>query len=305
MFKALNPTTYFLELAYTSSMLWFIVYCVINIVLLIGVILFIVLAYEGLHDLINSSRSNIKYERKTLENKNQFKSLLNIEFKRLFNSRLYFLNSCIGGILLILMSIMISISFSDMKDEVMNEFGNYIHLISILSMLILGMSTPATSSINMEGKCFWLTKTLPIDYKVYARVKIATSAIILGVCSLISSMIFIVVIQPSIIQSIAIIFLPLLYVIAISSFDLLINLYFYKLNWKNEQEAVKNSAAALLSILAGFILTFIVGIIVIVLSLININLGILLSIIILGLLAGLLYFIDIKIIDKRINLIEQ
>jgi ABC-2 type transport system permease protein len=305
MFKILNPTSYLLELSYTSSVLWFIVFCIINILLLAAVIAFIALSYEGLHDLINSSKSNIKYERKKLENKSQFKALLSLEFKRLFNSRLYFLNSCIGGILVVLMSVMLGISFSEVDKQLITELGDFIHLIAIILMFILGMSTPAACAINMEGKCFWIAKTLPIDYRVYAKAKIATSVIFLGLCSLVASIILVAFIQPTFIQAIAIIALPILYVIAISSGDLLINLFFYKLNWKNEQEAVKNSAATMLSMLAGFISAIIIGIIMFVLSLINMYLSVLVSLIALGVLAWLLYYTNMQIITKRIETIEQ
>jgi ABC-2 type transport system permease protein len=254
--------------------------------------------------MVNTVKSNVKYERKKLENKNQFKALLSIEFKRLFNSKLYFLNSCIGGILVVIMSVTLGISAKDALPQ-LGELKKYIHFVALISMLVLGMATPASCSINMEGKNFWITKTLPIDYKVYVKAKVATSVIILGICSLVASVIQIVFIQPNIIQSIAIIVLPLLYVIAISSGDLLINLFFIKLNWKNEQEAVKNSAATLLSMLAGFVLTIIIGVSLVLLSFVSMYLGILVTTIIVGILAGLLYFINIQIIDKRIELIEQ
>ena len=290
MFKFLNPTSILLELAYTSSFVWFVGYCIINVLLLIGITVFLALSYDGLHTVINTVKSNVKYERKKLENKGQFKALLSIEFKRLFNSKLYFLNSCIGGILVVIMSVTLGISAKEVLPQ-LGELKKYIHLVALISMLILGMATPASCSINMEGKNFWITKTLPIDYKVYAKAKMATSVIILGACSLIASIIQIIFIQPSIIQSLAIIVLPILYVIAISSLDLLINLFFTKLNWKNEQEAVKNSAATLLSMLAGFVLTIIVGASLVLLTFVSMYLSILVTTIIVGILAWLLYFI--------------
>jgi ABC-2 type transport system permease protein len=200
---------------------------------------------------------------------------------------------------------MLGISFSEVDKQLITELVDFIHLIAIILMFILGMSTPAACAINMEGKCFWIAKTLPIDYRVYAKAKIATSVIFLGLCSLVASIILVAFIQPTFIQAIAIIVLPIFYVIAISSGDLLINLFFYKLNWKNEQEAVKNSAATMLSMLAGFISAIIIGIIMFVLSLINMYLSVLVSLIVLGVLAWLLYYTNMQIITKRIERIEQ
>lgn len=304
MFGFLNPTTFLLELAYTSSFVWFIVYCGLNILLFVVTTLFLALSYESIHVMINTVKSNVKYERKKLENKNQFKALLGIEFKRLFNSKLYFLNSCIGGILLVIMSVSLGVSAKDIMME-LGDIKDYLHLVALFIMFILGMTTPAACSINMEGKTFWITKTLPIDYKVYAKVKIATSVIILGLCSVISSIVLIIFLEPNIIQSLAILVLPLLYVVAISSLDLLINLFFTKLNWKNEQEAVKNSASTLISMLSGLILPILIGIIYILLNFVSMYLSILVTTIIVGIIAWLLYFINIRIINNRIELIEQ
>ena len=304
MFRYLNPTSILLELSYTSSFVWFGVYCLINILLLIGVTFFLALSYESIHVMINTVKSNVKYERKKLENKGQFKALLNIEFKRLFNSKLYFLNSCIGGILAIIMSITLGASAKETISE-LGDLTKYFHLLALLSMFILGMSTPASCSINMEGKNFWITKTLPIDYKVYVKAKIATSVIILGACSIVSNAALIVMLKPSVIQSLGIILIPLLYVIAISSFDFFINLFFTKLNWTNEQEAVKNSASTMLSLLAGIILPILFGACLVLLTFINVYLAVIATIIIVGLFAAVLYFINVRIIEKRMEIIEQ
>ena len=304
MFKFLNPTSFFLELAYTSSFSWFIVYCVLNFVLLIGVTLFLALSYEGLHVMTNSVKSNNKYERKKLENKGQFKALVGLELKRLFNSKLYFLNSCIGGIMAVIVAVTLGSQIGNLTSQ-LEQFRGYLHLAVLVLMMILGMTTPASCSINMEGKTFWLTKSLPIDYKIYAKAKIFTSVLILGVCSIVSSTILIMFIQPGIIQSIAILLLPILFLIAISCLDFLINLFFIKINWKNEQEAVKNSASVALSILAGLVLTIVIGIVLILLSFISINLAILVTILITLLLSWILYLVIARIINKRIEAIEQ
>jgi ABC-2 type transport system permease protein len=111
--------------------------------------------------------------------------------------------------------------------------------------------------------------------------------------------------KPSVIQSLGIILIPLLYVIAISSFDFFINLFFTKLNWTNEQEAVKNSASTMLSLLAGIILPILFGACLVLLTFINVYLAVIATIMIVGLFAAVLYFINVQIIEKRMEIIEQ
>ena len=303
LFKVLNPTSLLLELTYTKSGIFYIIYCIVNLVLLIGITLFLSLSYTPIHEMINVTKSNVKYERKKLENKGQFKTLLGLELKRIFNSKLYFLNSCIGGILLLIASISISVSSSEFL-SLLGEYKDYIHLISIVSMFILGMATPSASSISMEGKCFWITKSLPIDYQVYAKVKVLASVIIQGICSVISSIVLIVFFKPNITQAFGIVLIPLIYIVIYSNIGLLINQFFYKLNWTNEQQVVKNSSAVLLSMLAGFILTILIGVIIILLTLVNIDLAIFGTFIFMVITSRLLLKLNLHLIDKRINIIE-
>ena len=156
----------------------------------------------------------------------------------------------------------------------------------------------------MEGKCFWITKSLPIDYQVYAKVKILASVIIQGICSVISSIVLIVFFKPNITQSFGMVLIPLIYIVIYSNIGLLINQFFYKLNWTNEQQVVKNSSAVLLSMLAGFILTILVGGIIILLTLINLDLAIFGTFISMVITSRLLLKLNLHLIDKRINIIE-
>lgn len=304
MFKALNPTNYLLELAYTKSFAFYTLYIAINIVLLVAVILFIALSYTKLHDLIEGAKSNVKYERKTLETKGQFKTLAGIEFKRLFSSKMYFMNSSMGAIMIIIMSVIFVVSSKESL-EALIDINSFAHFVVIISMLVLGIQTPAACSINIEGKNFWIVKHLPINYKTYSKVKLFVSSVVLGVGALISSLIFIVFLKPSLIQVVAIIIIPLLFVFIASSIGLIINLYFYKLNYQNEVEAVKNSASVFISMLAGFVLAVIFAVALVLLSFINTLMAVCVTIGLMSIVVIVLYLININIIEGRIQAIEQ
>ena len=83
------------------------------------------------------------------------------------------------------------------------------------------------------------------------------------------------------------------------------NLYFYKLNYKNEQEAVKNSASTSISILVGFVGTIIVGASLIGLTFINMYLAIFFTIALLVAGSITMYLVLLKIVERRVLIIEQ
>ena len=76
-------------------------------------------------------------------------------------------------------------------------------------------------------------------------------------------------------------------------------------NWKNEQEVVKNSSAVIISMLLGLVTPVIIGAILVLLSFIYIPLAIIITIVIVIILVLLMYLILTKIIDKRIETIEE
>ena len=260
----INPAMYFVILAHSTNYAFIAIFVAINIVSLIVVILVFALFFDRLHEMVSALKSDYKYVRKQLKTKNELKTLLGLEFRRLVSSKMYFMNSAAGLIMAVIMSVFIGLAFMPNspifgKPEVA-EFGKqYAFFGGVIIAFGISMSNTCTVGISIEGKNFWLIKSLPINYKKYMWAKILLSLILILPVSLISSTVIVLFIMPDWQSILAIYFVPIFVTLFNVFVGLLINLSFYKLRWTNEQEVVKSSTAVWLSMLVGFLSVIIIA----------------------------------------------
>lgn len=305
----LNPTLFLVQLAYLENYAYIGLFLLANIVLSVLVVCFIALLFDRIYTIINSYRSNTTYVRKKLESKGQFKTLLHSEYRRFFTSKYYFINSISSGICAIVMSGLFAFMFSKYSfiegiEEELDNFRQYGYFFTLIIAFGIGIATPASASISIEGGNFWMIKSFPIDYKKYALAKLVVSVSVLGVCSIVSSVLIIALLQPSVFSCIMLIITPLLYVALTSVIGLLINLSYYKLNWKNEQECVKNSAGVVISMLLDWVVMIVLAIVLIGGSVIHIYLGGIAAAVVLFLALIIFYLILMNGIERKIQRIE-
>lgn len=261
MFKWFNPTNVLLSI--DIPVINYLLYVIVNVIILIGVIGLLTFFYDYIHDLLSTAR---KTKRKTPQKdvlvNTPSKSLLKIEFKRYFSSKGYLLNTIIGGVMSVILITMavIGISGEDMKPEDLEIIKMFIPYLSIAIMWFVGMSTPAASAISIEGKNFWLIKSLPIDYKKYLRTKILLSEFVLAPFALVSSIILILVGEKNMVSILLILLLPQLYLLSMNYISLVLNTRFYKFSWSNEMEVVKQSKCVFFVMLIDFVYTLIIAV---------------------------------------------
>ncbi|MCR5092003.1 MAG: hypothetical protein K6B51_04855, partial [Bacilli bacterium] len=263
IFKWLNPTFILFEMALTTNPLIAIAFAGINVLVLAGTILFLALCFDRLHDIVSSASLKPHKADVTMANKNETRTLLSLEFKRLMGSKMYFANAIMGAIMAIVGSSIFLFTMKRAFDSSSAEVQAAMNLLIIpifivISSWILGMSSPSVSAISIEGKHFWLIKSLPIDYRKYMRVKLLFPLILYVPASLIASTIAVIFCHESVLDIVMAYLIPLSYVVLTTFMGLIINLRHYKLKWSNETEAVKNSIAVLIALLidVGIIIVF-------------------------------------------------
>lgn len=303
-----NPTMFFVRAAFTVNPLYYILFVASNGVALALAVAFIALLFDKVYELSNSGKSSNKYVATKLKNKGQTKALFVHEIKRYFSSKLYCLNTIMSGIVSVIMVAGVSFALRGLltSSEETAVLKDYLYIGSFLIIFAIGISTPASVSISMEGSSFWLVKTLPINYKTLARVKILMSSLILGVFSVISSLIMAIVFQPGIFDTIVIFLAPLLYLIGASGLGLFINLNFYKLKWTNEAEVVKNSSAVIISMLADIGICIAFGAAAIVPGIfVSPYAGMIMLFILSVTFSALFYYIPVSSVESKIRKIED
>ncbi|MBQ9457550.1 MAG: hypothetical protein IJU64_03465 [Bacilli bacterium] len=270
--KWVNPAYGLIELSVSISWFFLFAYMGVNVLAVIFTVLFFSLSYEKLHDLVSSISYKPKAVHASSKNKNETKLLLSLETKRLLSSRIYFINSCMGAIMAIVGTVVFLISMKNGMDNASPENPEAAELISLMvipimitiSCMILGLTSPAASGISIEGKSFWIMKSLPIDYKKYMHVKLLFPLLIFVPAALLTSTIAVIFFHNYVEDIIFAFLIPLAYVVLNTIIGLWINLRHVKLKWNNEAEVVKNSAAILIGLLLDFALTIVMGAILIV-----------------------------------------
>ena len=194
----------------------------------------------------------------------------------------------------VIMSAFISVALSkvspfNLSEQIQEYVQTYAFAGGVIICFGLGMTTTCSVGISIEGQNFWLVKSLPIDYKKYMWAKLLLSLTLMIPVSLICSTLMVAFIQPSWEAIIAIYVLPILYSFLNVFISLLVNLRFYKLKWRNEQEVVKSSSAVVLSMLFGFATELVLAGLLIGLGVISPYIGIFVSMGVL-VLADILFF---------------
>ena len=267
--KWVNPSYIFVELAITQSNLFFIAYIGSNVIVAILSILFLAVFFDKLHEIVSSVSMKKNYVRKDLKIKSPEKTLFTLEFKRLVNSKLYFMNSIMGSIMSIMGTSVFLITFTQSMAKAKDAASLaamqavVIPMFILFASMIIGLANPTTGSINIEGKNFWIIKTLPISYKTYLRNKLRFSFILTIPACLIASTVAVIVKHDNWIEIVASYLLPIIYVILNSLIGMITAINHPKLKWSNETEAVKNSASVVISLIINFGITIILGTILI------------------------------------------
>ena len=249
--KWINPSYLFIESYIAGNKIFLLVYVAVNIVVAIGSILFISLFFDRLHDIVSSMSMKEKYVRKDLKVKSPERVLLGLEFKRLANSKFYFVNSIMGMIMCILSCVVFVVSFnagmSGQSDEtVLSMTIAALPICAAVSLMIIGMSNPTTGCINIEGKNFWIIKTLPVDYKKYLRNKLLFAFALTIPGTLIASVIAVIFYHYEPISIVGAFVVPASYAVMNALIGIHVALKHPKLKWTNEAEAVKNSASVVI-----------------------------------------------------------
>ncbi|GHT57159.1 hypothetical protein FACS1894109_08450 [Spirochaetia bacterium] len=177
------------------------------------------------------------------------------ELRRFASSPVYMLNAGIGAVLLITAAI--SFLFTDMS-AIEASFGLPWFLsrtsfaLPFFPAIFAAMTTSTSASISLEGKTRWLISSLPVKTGRIFAAKIALNLTIMVPAILIAAPLFARALFLAG-MSLAFVFItPLVYAILTAVLGLAINLRFPKYDWTTEQQAVKQSASVILTMLAGF-----------------------------------------------------
>ncbi len=188
------------------------------------------------------------------------------ESRRFFSTPIYALNMGLGPVLLLVLGIASLFYGDEIKSYILTFQTSGINIgYEMLILIIIGFSLTMTYttaiSLSLEGKNFWILKSLPIKPKTIMHGKMMFN-VLLGLPPAIFALLLF---SYSIEVNTLVIFIMLLLIItfsfAITVYGSIVNLFVPKFEYRNPAEVVKQSAGTLLGLFGSFIILILNGLI--------------------------------------------
>lgn len=202
---------------------------------------------------LNASSAKNNYTIRELKTASPVIALFYRELKRYFASSIYVSNTLIGYILMAVAAIALLIMGPE-KLEAAMKLPGVIEKALPIAIGAMGAIMPTTAaSISMEGKQWWIAKTIPVKSKDIFDSKILVNLAIAFPCYIIAVILSILAVKPSFIGGVWIVLIPAVYILFSAVAGITVNLAFPVMKWDNETTVVKQSASGLVAMLVSFI----------------------------------------------------
>lgn len=196
------------------------------------------------------SHSTTKYEEKSLKVSSPFKAMYKREFDRYFSCTIYALNSTIGMVLLLVVSLLLLFIDPVIVEQQSGIVGLSQMLRGVLPLVIavfITMTSTASASLSLEGKSRWIMCSTPVRAIDIFNSKIAVNLTVICPFVLISAILLGFKMEISLIQAIFLCAIPTVYACFISVLGMYMNVKFPKYDWTSEYYAVKGGAISVLA----------------------------------------------------------
>lgn len=262
-------------------------------------------SFKSISARLQESYKRANYKLKEVKSSSQLMALFKKEIKRYFASPIYVVNTIIGPLLLLGVSIATLFLGEDVittifEVEVIKEIMPLFIIVIVCG--ILAMSCTTNSSISLEGKNLWILKSSPIKPVEIFKAKIMVNLMLILPSVAIADIIFTFSLKLSINQLIWLIIISILYSFVVPILGIIVNLYFPNLNWVSETSVVKQSASVLIQMLISASVVAVPTVIFIYGNISNVTmflLGVLIyEALLLGILITLLNTISVKLFNR-------
>lgn len=186
-------------------------------------------------------------------------ALFKKEWKRYFSSSIYVMNTLIGHVMMIGMSIaLLCLGIAKIEEMFMIE-GAAEQIRKLLPMIyaLMGMLAATTpSSISLEGKQWWIPKSLPLTTKQIFDSKILLSLSLAIPSCAVTAIISAIALKLDIVGLLWMFLIPSAYCLFAAVVGIAFNIKFPNFTWDNEVRVVKQGAATFMTMLTEFAVGF-------------------------------------------------
>lgn len=188
-------------------------------------------------------------------------ALLRKELRRYFGSTSLVMNTMVGPVMVALCAVQ-----KDLMVQVMLEsgadfgaFADPVAMLLLAACLFCAMICPITAtSISLEGKNFWIVRSLPIPANRYLGAKLALNLLLNVPVSWLSILILSFVYHFAPVTTLLLLALTLLAALCSGLFGLIVNLHFPRFDYDREIVVVKQSLSTMITVFAGMGFSFLI-----------------------------------------------
>ena len=228
--------------------------------------------FQRICQRLYSTSARHDYHMGHLKRNSVLETLYKKELKRYASSSIYVTNTIIGPIMMVLLSA--AVVFMDTRElsEILPMTDKIVDLMPFAMAATSCLMTTTSTSISLEGKEWWIVKSLPIDAKTLFDSKILVNLTIILPFYVISEILLMIGLRLGVMDAIWLIILPLILILFACVFGITINLLFPVFQWENDVTIVKQSASAMIGGLGGCLLIILCAVPVLLLGQISTNL---------------------------------
>ena len=178
------------------------------------------------------------------------------ELRRLFTSSAYLLNASMGAVFAPIIAVMALIYRADIKamlSEIPFLSGALAPMLTAALTFMAFMIIISASSLSLEGKSFWIIKSMPLSGRDVLLGKTIPHVIFGAPVLLVSSVILAIATEASATDLPFMIIIPQLANIVSALFGIIINTAFPKFEYENEAQPLKQSLAMTVVMFSGMI----------------------------------------------------
>ncbi len=227
--------------------------------IIVGIVAFFVLGNWLNALLLNREGRAMQYKSVAISSKatTPFKSILKNETNRYFNSSTMMLNTLIGPLGMVALTIWLAVDRAKTLIVMCFSMGLPVEISFLMIGLVYAALTiltyPAAFSISLEGKQLWILRSMPIPAHTVLNAKVLFNILLISPLAIVCSVVLQCVLQLSTLDFIVLLVTPVLANVLISYVGVFINLCFPKLEFESEAAVIKQSLSSFIMMLGGMI----------------------------------------------------
>ncbi len=234
----------------------FLLFCGLSVGWYLLFIALLSLRYKAINTAIMTHQTRSDYTFTASNIRSPLAALYHKELKRFFSSTVYVLNTGMGAMMALFMTIGLFVTGPDKWEEITQIPGVADHITNYLPFvfsMILSMTCTTSVALSLEGKNLWILTSSPIPVRTILNSKILVNLTLLlpnvAVFALLMNLKF----RPDFLTGLTFLLTPLAYACFVPVWGIFINLKLPNYDWQTEVQVVKQGLSSMAGMFGGMI----------------------------------------------------